>query len=58
LWQEYLNGDIRFDQIEAKAKPCLELIDSTFAADIDTVLKIMKYSKLGGANRYFVSKLL
>ena len=55
-WENYLDGKISFSQIEEKSKACLDLNQDTFGADIETVLQVMKYSRLGGANRYFVSK--
>jgi hypothetical protein len=55
LWEKYLDEKISFSQIEEKSKACLDLNQDTFAVDILTILQIMKYSRLGGANRYFVS---
>ena len=56
-WSQYLEDKINFEDIESKFEKCLKINSDIFGSNMDTVLKIMKFSQLGGSKRYYVSDL-
>ena len=54
-WSQYLEGNLNFKEIESNFGTCLNINSDIFGSNMETVLKIMKYSQLGGSKRYYVS---